>query len=61
MKTLTTAQGTIIDPISTNLAATTDVAKDKPVDLLSDDEVNRYLVTYIIWSVPDNIQKLNQK
>ena len=49
MKTLTassSAQGTMIDPVSTDVTATTDAAdEDKPVDLLSDDEVNSYLVT----------------
>ena len=60
-ETLTTsssAQGTMIDPISTDVTATTDAAEDKPDDLLSDAEVNSYLVTFIIWSVPHNIQKL---
>ena len=46
MKTLTassSAQGTMIDPVSTDVTATTDAAEDKPVDLLSDAEVNSYL------------------
>ena len=67
MKTLTassSAQGTIIDPVSTDVTATTDAAEDKPVVLLSDAEVNSYLdtyvCTYVVWSILHNIQKFSQ-
>ena len=53
MKTLTassSAQGTIIDPVSTDVTATTDASEDESVDLLCDDEVNKYLCSYICSS-----------
>ena len=53
MKTLTepassSAQGTIIDPITnvtaaTDVAATTSTAEEKPNDLISDAKVNQYV------------------